>query len=101
MKKIIATAALTTALILGASGPAQAALSIELNSAGRVKFSSAVRAKLATPAQKKIINTRAKKYGSPKVFEKDMRGCELQYKIYTIQQSDCLNMTIRYHGYYA
>ena len=100
MKKIIATAALTAALVLGAAGPAQA-LSIDMHKDGRVKTSASVREKLKTPAQKKIINTRAKKFGTPRAFERDIRGCELQYKVRTDQQSDCINMTIRYHGQYS
>ena len=95
LSKTLAALTLAGALALTAT-PAQAA-SVHYNTPA---FTKATKAKLATPANKALIAKRAKAHGSPKAFEKDIRGCEIQYKVRTVKQSDCLNMVIRIHRQY-
>ena len=75
--------------------------SVKTTKAGQVVFTAKTKAKLNTAANKKLINNRAKKYHSTKKFERDIRGCEIQYKTYTVNQSTCLNLTIKFHGMYS
>ena len=85
------------ALTFTGAATAQAAVSIPTKSDGRPAFSAKTKAKLATTAEAKRVSSRAKKYGSPKKFEYDIRGCEIQYKVRTVKQSDCINLSIRVH----
>ena len=99
MKKIIGGIILAGALALGAASPAQAAISIPTKS-GRAVFTAATTAKLKSAAEQKTIKARSAKFKSPVAFESDIRGCEIQYKVRTVQQSDCINISIRFHKQY-